>query len=72
MVKITGQGLFAIGCAVALLWTYFIAERVTMARARAERAEVMRAMERLRRKRISPPAHSPAVRFPHRQRPVTA
>ena len=43
--KITGQGLSAIGCAVALLWGSLAAERGMMRRAYAERAAVMRGLE---------------------------
>ncbi len=63
--KITGQGLFAIGCAVALLWICFVAERVMMARAYAERADVMRSLEPLQRKRSPHPVSDP-VPFRHR------
>ncbi len=68
--KITGQGLFAIGCAVALLWTCLFAERAMMRRAWAERAEVMRTVVESQRQRNTHPAFD-AMPFPHRQRRIT-
>ena len=67
--KITGQGLVAIGCAVALLWMCLLAERVTMRRVCAERTEVMRSLEQSQRKRSSRPVSDP-VPFPRRERRV--
>ena len=40
--KITGQGLIAIGCSVALLWTCLLVEQITLLRA-------ARAMEQLQK-----------------------
>jgi len=67
--KITGQGLFAIGCAVGLLWTCLIGEQTIMRRAAAERAEVMRSIEQQRR-RNPRPVSDPGFHFPHRERPA--
>lgn len=40
--KITGQGLAAIACSVALLWACLVGERVTVRHARREHARVIR------------------------------
>ncbi len=68
--KITGQGLFAIGCAVALLWTCLVSERAMMRRAYEQRAEVMRGLARQQRTRNPRPASPPVVRFPRTERPA--
>jgi hypothetical protein len=46
--KITGQGLAAIAVLVCLLWGCLLAERSTVARARAETIETMRALRHMR------------------------
>jgi len=66
--KITGQGLAAIACAVALLWGCVIAERVEHRNAVADRMMVMREVQRLQQQprpvRVSDP--SPLIRHrPH-------
>jgi hypothetical protein len=63
---ITGQGLAAIACAVALLWGSFIGERIIVQRAAAERIVVMRDLQRMQRTRRSEPVSSPV----HMPRPV--
>jgi hypothetical protein len=62
--KITGQGLLAIGCAVALLWSSLAAERAMMRRAYAERAEVMRGLETRQRRRAPQRVLGPGIRVP--------
>ena len=62
--KITGQGLFAIGCAVALLWGSLAAERGMMRRAYAERAAVMRGLETRQRRRAPQRVRGPGIRVP--------
>jgi len=47
--KITGQGLIAIACSVALLWGCLISERVMLHRAAAERVRVLREIEDLQK-----------------------
>ncbi len=64
MAKITGQGLFAIGCAVALLWSSLAAERVMMRRAYAERAKVMRGRNTRQRRRAPQRVLGPGIRVP--------
>ena len=49
IVKITGQGLSAIALSVALLWGCWMQERAVTRRASAERARVMRDLQRLQR-----------------------
>jgi hypothetical protein len=68
--KITGQGLAAIGVSVALLWGCVLGEGAMVRRALTERAQVLREMERLQRRR-SEPVSLPSPRTPHRVR-VTA
>lgn len=63
--KITGPGLAAIGLAVALLWGCALGERGLMGRARAERAQVLRDMERLRQGQRPQPAYLPSPRNSH-------
>jgi len=65
--KITGQGLMSIAILVALLWTCLICQRVTLRRANAGAAQVMRAMRELRLKNRRQPAAAPA-RPRHRPR----
>jgi len=45
--KITGQGLCAIACSVALLWSCVIGERLMLHNAATERVKVMREMQQL-------------------------
>ena len=45
LIKITGSGLFAIACAVALLWTCLIGEQIMMRQAQEERALVLRGID---------------------------
>jgi len=67
--KITGQGLAAIALSVALLWACFIAERVTVRRARIEQAQVMRDLRDLQRQRRgTEPAASPLPQVPRPER----
>jgi hypothetical protein len=61
--KITGQGLAAIALSVALLWGCLISERVMVRRASAERALVMRDLQRMQRTHL---------RLHHRSEPVSA
>ena len=68
--RITGQGLAAIACAVALLWGSFIGERIMVRRAAAERVMVMRGLQLMQRTRRSQPVSTP-VHLPHAA-PVTA
>ena len=57
--KITGQGLFAIACSVALLWGCLIGEQAMLHHAASERVKAFREMERLQRKLRPAPANSP-------------
>ena len=60
--KITGPGLAAIACSVALLWGIFIGERILVKRAAAERLMVMRDIQQSRIHRsepVSAPGHAP-------------
>jgi hypothetical protein len=68
--KITGSGLLAIACAVALLWTCLIGEHVMFERARQERALVMRGLDAQRNGRHAQPVSTPA--FPHPRTPRPA
>ncbi len=52
--KITGQGLAALACSVALLWGCLIADGVLERRAAAERAQVLHELQRLRNTRPDP------------------
>ena len=67
IVKITGQGLAAIALSVVLLWACFIGERLTMNRAVAQRAQVMRELRRLQLHNRMQPASTP---MPARHHPV--
>jgi len=58
--KITGQGLTAIAILVALLWVCAIGERVIVARANAQAAQVLDAMRLLQIQKRRPPAFTPA------------
>jgi hypothetical protein len=64
--KITGQGLLAIACSVALLWGCLIAERVVLRAAVAERVRVLHEMEQLQRKPRPTPVVSPLPAAAHR------
>jgi len=64
--KITGQGLAAIACSVALLWGSFLGERIMVHRAANERIIVMRDLQRMQRTRRSEPVSAPV----HMPRPV--
>jgi hypothetical protein len=57
--KITGQGLFAIACSVALLWGCLIGERAMLRSAATERVRVLREIEQLQRKSHPAPAIAP-------------
>jgi hypothetical protein len=59
LMKITGPGLVAIGCSVALLWACILGERMTMRWAYSERAAVMRSLARDRAIRHAEPALAP-------------
>ncbi len=50
MVKITGQGLFAIALSVALLWACVIGERLMLRNAATRRVRVLHQIEQLQRK----------------------
>lgn len=58
--KITGQGLFAIACSVALLWGCLIGERLMLHAAANQRDRVLREIEQLQRgpHAVPPPASS--------------
>jgi hypothetical protein len=60
IVKITGQGLSAIALSVALLWGCVVEERIMNDRIAAQRARVLRDLEKLQR--TSQPASAPLPR----------
>jgi hypothetical protein len=62
IVKITGQGLAAIACSVALLWGCIVGEKVTVRHARKEQAQVMRDLHQMQQQRRSQPVSAPAPR----------
>jgi hypothetical protein len=64
IVKITGQGLIAIACSVALLWICLIGERILTRHARQERVRLMLEIERLQRRERQVPVSLPARRLP--------
>jgi hypothetical protein len=64
--RITGQGLAAIACSVALLWGSFIGERIMVRRAAMERVIVMRDVQLMQRTRRAEPVSAPV----HMPRPV--
>lgn len=70
LVKITRQGLTAIGFAVALLWGCVIGERRIEERANVERVRVLRDIERLQRQQRVQPASSPSLLRPRPARVV--
>lgn len=57
--KITGQGLFAIACSVALLWSCLIGERLMWQNADTQRVRVLREMENLQKIPRPAPASIP-------------
>ena len=59
--KITGQGLFAIACSVALLWTCLFAERVIVHRAAGERRQLLQEMKPIRRIPTPLPGVAPGI-----------
>ena len=61
LMKITGSGLLAIACAVALLWTCLIGERVMLRRAQEQRALVLRGLDAQRSWRRSQPVSTPVI-----------
>lgn len=64
--KITGQGLAAIACAVGLLWTCVVAERVAHTAAVAERTRVIREVREMQQRTVPVSDPSPLVRHrPH-------
>jgi hypothetical protein len=60
--KITGQGLAAIALSVGLLWACLVGERLTLNRAVARRAEVMRELRQLQLRNRTVPASTPIQR----------
>jgi hypothetical protein len=64
--KITGQGLAAIACSVALLWGFIAGEKLTVRHARKEYAQTMRDLRQLqlRTQPVSMPAPAPAPQSP--------
>ena len=69
--KITGQGLFAIACSVALLWGCLVGEQVMLRHATTERVKVFREMEHLQHKPRPTPVSAPGPAA-SRRRTVTA
>ena len=63
--KITGQGLAAIALSVALLWGFFVGERLTVKHAAALQSKVMRELRQMQRDRSVEPASAPTPRIPH-------
>jgi len=59
--RITGQGLFAMGCSVALLWSCLIGERVMLRHADSERIQVLRQIEQLRLQPRPVPVSAPSA-----------
>ena len=57
--KISGQGLCAIACSVALLWGCLIGERVMLRNAATERVKVLREMEYMQKKPRPTPVSAP-------------
>jgi hypothetical protein len=62
IVKITGQGLSAIGLSVALLWGCLVSERVITRDAARERTRVVRELEQMRLERQASPVFAPVLR----------
>jgi len=65
--KITGQGLLAIACSVALLWGCVIGERAMLRGAAAERIRVLQEIQQLQRKPRPIPAAAPLPAAAHRR-----
>jgi hypothetical protein len=61
--RITGKGLGAIALAVAILWACFIGERVIVHQAFAQRAQLMRELHQMQRRRRIEPVSVPAPRI---------
>ena len=57
--RITGPGLAAIACSVALLWGSFLAERLLVRQAAEERILVMREVRSSQHLRRSEPVNTP-------------
>jgi hypothetical protein len=70
LMKITGPGLVAIACSVALLWACILGERTMLRRAYAERAAVMRAITPRQGGHRAEPVLGPGIRPPRPQRPA--
>jgi hypothetical protein len=62
--KITGQGLAAIACSVALLWGFIAGEKLTVRNARQEYAQTMRDLRQLQRRTQPVSAPKPAPQNP--------
>jgi hypothetical protein len=60
--RITGSGLAAIALAVVALWGCFLAEQVTVRRARRENARILMDMKMLRRRLVLQPVSVPTPR----------
>lgn len=67
--KITGQGLAAMACSVALLWGCIIADGVMERRASEERARVLHEIQVLQRNVQPEPVSVPAPVVPRLSRP---
>jgi len=61
LARITGPGLAAIACSVALLWGSFIVERMLVRQAAEERILVMREVQHTQRLRRSEPVSAPIL-----------
>jgi hypothetical protein len=70
MMKITGPGLFAIAILTGALWGCLLAERVTVAHARANGYRALSEIRALQLKKHLSPAASPVLRT-HPARPAT-
>jgi hypothetical protein len=62
LIKITGQGLCSIALLTGVLWGCFVAERLTISRARANAHHALEQIEVLRRKAHTLPASMPNAR----------
>jgi hypothetical protein len=62
LLKITAQGLSAIGLSVALLWTCLFAEHVIVKRTELENTRILRDLELLQRKTRPVPVSVPVPR----------
>jgi hypothetical protein len=65
--KITGQGLAAIACSVALLWGFIVGEKLTVHHTRKEYARLMRDLRQMQQQRRMEPVALPA---PREERPT--